>query len=198
MISFQNIKKELPFKIFYKNYQRALEAKQKNIEAIAISSFNKITNEVDSRFVNLKYVNEDKFIFFSNYNSPKSLAFDSNNQISGLIFWPSINLQIRLKAKIKKTSRRFNQNYFQTRLIDKNALAISSRQSQIIKSFDLVKENYKKIKKTEDLLKCPKYWGGFAFKPYEIEFWEGNKYRLNRRDCYKRKGKVWHHSILEP
>ena len=39
------------------------------------------------RFVNLKFIDNDKFIFFTNYNSPKSLAFETHNQISGLFFW---------------------------------------------------------------------------------------------------------------
>ncbi len=198
MISFQNLNKEPPFNIFYKNYLRALKARQKNIEAISISSFNKKRNEVDSRFVNLKYVNEDKFIFFSNYNSPKAESFNSHDQIAALVYWSSINIQIRMKAKIKKTSNEFNQKYFFERSKKKNALSISSNQSKPVSSFEKVKENYDKSLQGDDLKKCPDYWGGFSFKPYEIEFWHGNQYRLNRRDLYSKKDNNWSHIILEP
>ena len=42
-------------------------------------------------------------LFFFNYSSPKSKDFfESHNQITALIYWNSINVQIRMKAKIKE------------------------------------------------------------------------------------------------
>ena len=103
-----------------------------------------------------------------------------------------------MKAKIRKTSNEFNQKYFFDRAMEKNAIAISSNQSKRIKSFEQVKENYKYSLLNNDLKTCPKYWGGFAFKPYEIEFWEGNEFRLNKRNLYKKENNKWNHCILEP
>ena len=68
--------------------------KQKNIEAISISSYSS-KQEVNSRYVNLKFVNNNEFIFFSNYKSPKSIEFDSHKQITALIYWCNTNTQIR-------------------------------------------------------------------------------------------------------
>jgi len=198
MIKFNNLNQEIPFLIFRDKYDEALNAGQKGIEAISISSYNKEVDEVNSRFVNLKFINNDEFIFFSNYESPKAAAFNSHNQIAALIYWSSINVQIRMKAKIKKTSKEFNQKYFFDREKEKNALAISSKQSKKIESFDQVKENYNKSLNKDDLKTCPKYWGGFSFVPYEIEFWEGNEFRLNKRNLYKKDNTNWNHYILEP
>ena len=91
MIHFNNLSCEKPFLLFKEKYDEALELKQKNIEAISISTYNKEKNEVDSRFVNLKFIDNDKFIFFTNYNSPKSRALETHNQISGLFFWTTTN-----------------------------------------------------------------------------------------------------------
>ncbi len=198
MIEFHNASDAIPYLLFREKYDQALNAGQKSIEAISISSFNKEKNEVDSRFVNLKIIDNDNFIFFSNYNSPKSLAFESHNQVSVNIYWPTINLQIRMKAKISKKKRSYNQAYFLKRSSEKNALAISSDQSKSISSYDLIVKKYNEVKKDRDLKECPEYWGGFAFKPYEIEFWEGNSFRLNKRNVYKLVDNIWHHSILEP
>ena len=82
MIEFKNLNQEIPYLLFKEKYDEALNAGQRNIEAISIASFNKEKNEVDSRFVNLKIVDNDSFVFFSNYNSPKSIAFKSHNQVS--------------------------------------------------------------------------------------------------------------------
>ena len=112
MIKFINLKKEIPYTIFKDKYEEAHRKGQKNIEAVAISSYDCKKKEVESRFVNLKFVDDGSFIFFSNYKSPKSLAFESHNQISALLYWDSINIQIRMKSKISKTSLHFNKNYF--------------------------------------------------------------------------------------
>ena len=72
----------------------------------------------------------EEFIFFSNYNSPKAIEFRSHDQISCAIFWSEVNIQIRIKAFIQKTSVSFNNLYFKSRSLEKNALAISSNQSK--------------------------------------------------------------------
>ena len=145
MIKLSNLNQGIPYLLFKQKYDDAVNAEQKNIEAISISSYENKANEVDSRYVNLKFIINDEFIFFSNYASPKASAFNSHNQISALLYWSNINIQIRIKAKIKKTSDEFNQKYFSDRSKEKNALAISSSQSNLIDSYFQVKENYNKI-----------------------------------------------------
>jgi len=198
MIQFNNLNQEMPYLVFKERYNESLNAKQKNIEAISISSFNKEMSEVDSRYVNLKFVTNDEFIFFSNYDSPKASSFNSHNQIAALVYWSNINVQIRMRAKIKRTTDEFNQNYFFDRSQEKNALAISSNQSKPIKSYSLVKENYNKSLKNDDLKKCPDFWGGYSFTPYYFEFWEGHESRLNKREAYEKSDDIWKHLILQP
>ena len=198
MIQFKNLNSETPYLLFKTKYVEALNAGQKVIEAISISTYKSKTNEVDSRYVNLKFITNDQFIFFSNYDSPKASSFISHNQIAALVYWPSINVQIRMKAKIKETSNDYNQNYFFNRSEEKNALAISSNQSKPIDSYNQVKENYNKSLKNDDLKICPEFWGGYAFIPYYFEFWEGHESRLNKREVYEKSDDSWKHSILQP
>ena len=123
MIEFISLSQKIPYLLFKEKYDEALEKNQKNIEALSISTFNKLDNEVDSRFVNLKFVDKDNFIFFSNYNSSKAFAIESHNQISGLFFWSSTNTQIRMKAMVKKTSNEYSQKYFFNRSEKKKCLS---------------------------------------------------------------------------
>ena len=110
------IKNELKvYNLFYEKYERALELDQKNIEAIAISSFDAKNNEVDSRYVNLKYIEDQDWIFFSNYQSVKANQFISLNKISGLFYWNSIDTQIRIKAVIKKLNKQKSDEHFKNR-----------------------------------------------------------------------------------
>jgi pyridoxamine 5'-phosphate oxidase len=198
MIQFNNLNQEIPYLLLKDKYDEAIDAGQKGIEAISISSYNKEIGEVDSRFVNLKFITNDEFIFFSNYNSSKAASFNSHSQITALVYWPSINVQIRIKANIKKTTNEFNQKYFFDRAENKNALAISSNQSKPIDTYSQVKENYNKSLKNDDLKKCPEFWGGYTFTPYYFEFWEGHESRLNKREVYEKSDDSWKHLILQP
>ena len=198
MIQFKNLNQEEPYLLFKSKYDEAYSAGQKVIEAISISTFENKTNEVDSRFVNLKFVSENEFIFFSNYKSPKANSFETHNQIAALIYWSSINVQIRMKAKIRKMSNDYNQRYFENRSKKKNALAISSNQSKPINSYKQVIENYNKSLNNDNLKKCPEYWGGYSFTPYYFEFWEGHESRLNKREIFEKIDRWWRHSFVQP
>lgn len=198
MIKFENISQQDPYIRFVEIYKKALLAKQNNIEAVCISSFSKINSEVDARFVNIKMLLNDSFIFFSNYNSPKSDQFSSHDQVSLTFYWSSINFQIRMKGNIKKTSRKISQEHFKNRDSKKNALAISSCQSQPISSFDEVIKEYNRIKGVNDLKICPEYWGGFMFKPYYFEFWHGSDSRINKREVYEFKNNLWNSYYIQP
>ena len=198
MIKFTNLNQETPYLNFKKKYDDALNANQKNIEAISISSYSKKLKEVNARFVNLKFIADKNFIFFSNYNSPKSYDFKEHNQITALVYWNSTNTQIRMKAKIERTPKEFNESYFLKRSEQKNALSISSNQSEYIDSYESVKEKYLKSLEHDDLKKCPEFWGGYSFTPYYFEFWEGHSSRLNKRDVYEKSDDSWKHLILQP
>jgi pyridoxamine 5'-phosphate oxidase len=199
MIKFLNLNSEKPYIQFKALYQKALENGQKGIEAISVSSYDKASSEVEARYVNLKYISNNEWIFFSNYHSPKANQFESHSQVSILIYWASINTQIRMKAKIYKTSIEFSNEHFQSRTKEKNALAISSNQSQVIGSFEDVAQNFKKTLEamTPETVR-PDFWGGYSFVPYYFEFWQGHENRLNKRHVFEQQDEAWEEKLLQP
>ena len=199
MIKFINLSSEKPYIHFQSLYQEALENDQRGIEAISVSSYSQEMNEVEARYVNLKYIVDNEWIFFSNYNSPKAQQFSAHNQVSVLIFWPSINTQIRMKALISKTPIEFSDEHFKGRSKEKNALAISSNQSEAIDSYDEVAKNFNQalISITPNTVR-PDYWGGFSFVPYYFEFWQGHKNRLNKRHVFEKQDNKWEERFLQP
>ena len=199
MIKFLNLNPEKPYIFFQSLYQQAIENGQKGIEAISVSSYNQLLKEVEARYVNLKYINNNEWIFFSNYLSPKANQFESHNQVSVLIYWPSINTQIRMKAKIFKASSEFSDEHFQSRTKEKNALAISSNQSQAIESFDAVAKNfYETLEFMNAETPRPDFWGGYSFIPYYFEFWQGHENRLNKRRVFEQQDAEWVERFLQP
>ena len=199
MIEIIDISKDKPYQIFKNYYDLAVMAKQQSIEAISISSFNSNSNEVESRFVNMKYIIDNEWTFFSNYESQKAEDFNSHNQISSLFYWRKLNLQIRLKSKIYKSSKTFSDNHFKKRSLAKNALAISSSQSKLTASYNDVKDSYNKtLSEINYQAERPNYWGGFTFIPYYLEFWEGHENRLNKRHVFEQQGGEWVERLLQP
>ena len=199
MINFLNSSHEKPYILFQSLYQKAIENGQKGVEAISVSSYNEPLKEVEARYVNLKYIDNNEWIFFSNYLSPKANQFESHDQVSILIYWASINTQIRMKAKIFKTSSEFSDEHFQGRTKEKNALAISSNQSQVVDSFDQVTKNFNE---TLEIMTSetprPDFWGGYSFTPYYFEFWQGHENRLNKRHVFMQEDDQWTERLLQP
>ena len=80
MIEFINLRTENHIIIFNRLYQEALANDQRVIEAISVSSYNQANERGEARYVNLKYISNNEWIFFSNYNSPKANQFKSHNK----------------------------------------------------------------------------------------------------------------------
>ena len=197
-IQFNNNCNEAPYIKFRDLYDQAMLKRQESIEVMAISSYQVETQEVNSRYVNLKIIDDNKFIFFSNYNSTKANEFKANNSVALIFYWNKTDVQIRMKAKINKTSQKYNQKYFSQRNKEKNALAISSNQSKKVDSYSNVFEKYKLILQKENLTVCPVHWGGYYLIPYYFEFWEGHPSRVNKREVFELHKTNWQTYILEP
>ena len=198
MIKIENLNNEKPYIKYKELYDLAKSNNQNQIERILIASFNHKLNEVNARYVNLKYIANDEWIFFSNYKSNKAKDFSSHNQITAVSYWSTIDVQIRMKAVITKSCTKFSDNHFASRSDKKNALAISSQQSRPVNSYEDVKNEYTSILNSENLYKRPSYWGGYSFTPYYFEFWKGHKSRINKREIYKLVGDEWMKSFLSP
>ncbi len=200
MINFINISKEEPYNKFQHFYSVAQKNNQKNIEAIAISSYNPLKKEVNSRYVNLKYIDINRWIFFTNYLSPKANEFNLHKQISCIFYWNVIDVQIRLKGDVFKLSDSYSDKHFYKRKIEKNALAIVSNQSKKIDAYNDIVEKYQKyLGSSQELDNVrPDYWGGFQFIPTYFEFWEGNENRLNKRKVYVNENNTWSSYFLQP
>ena len=62
VISINQLEHSEPYKIFIEKYHEALKLKQKHIEAVCIGSYSPEIKEVSSRYVNLKYIENNKWI----------------------------------------------------------------------------------------------------------------------------------------
>ena len=115
---------------------------------------------------------------------------ERNSDYLEILFWDILSTWTHIST--------FNLDYFSKREKKKNALAISSKQSNEISSYEEVLKNYENTLKRDNLGECPEYWGGYSFIPYYFEFWEGHKSRINKREVYEIKDNKWINYFLQP
>jgi pyridoxamine 5'-phosphate oxidase len=197
MVNFVSYESE-PLKLFKSYFDLANLNNQKSIDAMCITSIDLRENKPYSRFVNLKYIQDDQLIFFTNYKSKKASQFQKCNNVCCIFFWSSIDMQIRINGTVEKSCEDFSDFHFSQRSRKKNALAISSNQSSKVSSYNEVLIKYNKVLSSCNSLNRPSYWGGYSISPTCFEFWKGDPSRLNQRTEYEKEENRWKKTILEP
>lgn len=167
--------------------------------AFALSTVSK-DGTPDSRIVLLKEIRDEGFVFYTNYNSKKGRDISTNPNVHALFFWPEIERQIRIKGKVKKISRIESEKYFSSRPKLSQLGALSSNQSEKIKSrIDLeLKFNSFKSESSNDY-DCPDDWGGYYLSFEKIEFWQGRRSRMHDRLVFEIKSNSeWNSFRVQP
>ncbi len=168
-------------------------------EAMVLSSRHpSARRKLSSRVVLLKEVKEGQLIFYTNYNSLKAQQLKWGGALN--FYWDPLRLQIRMEGKVKKTSRKQSVNYWNTRSRESQISQYISKQSSQLKNRKVIEELWEKTKKRfkGKKIPCPAHWGGFAFRPDLVEFWEEGFHRFHHRLLFTRKKKGWSKILLYP
>ena len=141
---------------------------------------------IRQRFVLLKGVSEDGFVFFTNYNSDKAAALAQNDRSSMLFPWNELDRQVSVSGKVEKIAETESDAYFAARPRASQIAAWTSQQSQPIASRGALEAQYQATLERFDGGDVPRpgHWGGFKLVPERIEFWQGGEDRLHDRFIY--------------
>ena len=154
---------------------------------------------IRQRFVLLKGVSEDGFVFFTNYNSDKAAALAQNDRSSMLFPWNELDRQVSVSGKVEKIAESESDAYFAARPRASQVAAWTSQQSQPIASRGALEAEYQATLERFDGkdVARPPHWGGFKLVPERIEFWQGGEDRLHDRFVYQYTN-GWSRSRLQP
>jgi pyridoxamine 5'-phosphate oxidase len=156
-------------------------------------------NKPSSRIVLLKEVNDNGFVFFTNYESEKGKQIANNPFVSLTFFWPELERQVRIEGEANKVSDEESDNYFRTRPRGSKIGAWASPQSQVIESREVIEKKVKILdEEFQNEILRPSNWGGFCVKPVKVEFWQGGANRLHDRILYQEINGVWTKVRLAP
>lgn len=184
----------------FKNWLNdAIQAGAKEPTAMSLSTSTP-DGRPSSRMVLLKEINDEGFVFFTNYESKKGIQISVNPLGALLFFWQELERQIRIEGTISKINPEKSDEYFYARPQGGKISAWASPQSQRIPNreyLENLQEDYEKLFKTRSLER-PRHWGGYILKPDLYEFWQGRDNRLHDRFEYSLKGHIWEIHRLAP
>ena len=188
-----------PFTLFNEWFKQAGELGVLEPNAMVLSTVS-ADNKPSSRVVLLKGIEDEGFIFYTNYESRKGRELEYNPYISILFFWPEAERQIRIEGKVSKISTESSKEYFVSRPRESQLGAWASAQSSIIQGRHSIEESYQQcLAQYEGKdIPLPDFWGGYIIHPSSFEFWQGRPSRLHDRMKYTKDQESWHIVRLSP
>jgi pyridoxamine 5'-phosphate oxidase len=153
--------------------------------AMVVSTVSK-QGQPSQRIVLLKQVEDDGFVFYTNYGSRKAKEIAENNQVSLLFPWNALERQVKVCGKAEKIPLTESVKYFMSRPRDSQLAAWASEQSSSISSRDFLMTQLARMKEKfgEGEVPLPDFWGGIKIIPEQVEFWQGGANRLHDRFEY--------------
>jgi pyridoxamine 5'-phosphate oxidase len=189
-----------PFVQFQKWFEEAFKSQVPEPTAANLATVN-VHGRPTSRIILLKGVEENAFVFYTNYQSAKGRELELNPACCLTFFWPELERQIRIEGVASRVDEKKSTKYFESRPRGSQVGAWSSPQSTPIESREILEQRMKQIEekfKGMEVLPKPRQWGGYSIDPFMIEFWQGRPNRLHDRIAYTKIDSVWTIHRLAP
>ncbi|HET8859188.1 pyridoxamine 5'-phosphate oxidase [Marivirga sp.] len=190
---------EHPVKQFLNWFDMALSAEIMEPNAMTLSTVD--GTKPSSRIVLLKGVENDEFVFYTNYHSAKGTQMANSPFVCLNFFWPELERQVRIEGEVRKVNADTSDAYFKSRPRASQIGAWVSPQSEKIQNRSILDKRLEEIelKFKDKEVERPPHWGGFTVKPSMIEFWQGRPSRLHDRIQYTLSdAKKWNIERLAP
>ena len=136
----------------------------------------------NARMVLLKEIEDDAFVFYTNYGSAKAQEIDGAGAAAFVMHWKTLRRQVRVRGPVTRVEGPQADEYFASRSLQSRLGAWASKQSQPLDSrAALLAEVARVTARHGTSPPRPPFWGGSRLRPVEIEFWADGPFRLHDR-----------------
>lgn len=170
-----------PFEIARRWLAEAEQTEPNDANAIALATVDS-DGMPNTRMVLLKAIEDDSFVFYTNYGSAKAAEMDQSGKAAFVMHWKSLRRQIRVRGSLTRADGPEADAYFASRSLKSRLGAWASHQSKPLSSrMALMAEVARQTAQHGPNPPRPPFWGGYRLIPEEIEFWADGAFRLHDR-----------------
>ncbi len=159
------------------------------------------TGKPSLRNVLLRGLTDDGVLdFYTNRRSHKGVDIAGNPNVCLSFSWLGLHRQVRVSGVATMIDDERNDAYFASRPRDSQIGAWASRQSSVIADRAALESAVAEIEARFEGVEVtrPPFWGGYAVRSTEFEFWQGRPSRLHDRLHFWRHGDQWRLERLAP
>jgi pyridoxamine 5'-phosphate oxidase len=152
------------------------------------------------RIVLLKQVDNEGFVFYTNFESRKGRELLTAKRAALCFHWQALEVQVRAEGPARPVTTAEADAYFASRARGSQIGAWASLQSQPMESAGDLDRRVAEIESRfagRDVPRPP-HWSGFRVVPERVEFWKGMPSRLHVRHLYVRERSGWSVQQLYP
>lgn len=189
-----------PLAFFSQWFREAVDCEITEVNAMTLCTVDTV-HRPHARIVLLKGLEENAFVFFTNYDSAKGKEIEANPHVALTFFWKELERQVRIEGLIEKVSAASSDEYFHSRPAGSRIGAWASPQSAEIGNRQILEDNYQRYEQEfpSNNIPRPQHWGGYRVVPEKIEFWQGRSSRMHDRILFTWQGNgSWRRSRLAP
>jgi pyridoxamine 5'-phosphate oxidase len=152
-----------------------------------------------ARVVLLKGIEDNGFVFYTNYQSRKGRELGERADACLVFLWSELERQVRVEGRTEKVPASASDEYFASRPLGARLSAWASAQSEPVRDRKTLEEALAAMAARHgEQPPRPSNWGGYRLVPSAIEFWQGRPNRLHDRLLYTREGGAWRLGRLAP
>jgi pyridoxamine 5'-phosphate oxidase len=188
-----------PIEQFQAWFSQALAARLPEPNAMALATVG-ADGQPSARVVLLKGVDEQGFVFYTNYDSRKGRELEGEARAALVFYWAELERQVRVEGVAERVSAEESDAYFASRPAGSRIGAAASPQSEVIAGRDELERRVAELsaQHPQGDIARPAHWGGYRVRPAVVEFWQGRLSRLHDRIRYRLDGGKWVMERLAP